>query len=73
MSRNDWISILYVSISIVIWGTVGSLIDYVFLQNELYEVGSFGQFITFFITGALISIAAILLSKNLNNNTKIDG
>ncbi len=71
MSKSDWFSILYVSVSIVLWGTIGSLIDYALLQREIYNAGSFGQFITFFVTGAIISIAAIQISKRLNLDSKI--
>ena len=70
MSKNDWFSILYVSITIVLWGTIGSLIDYALLQSEIYSAGSFGQFITFFLTGALFSIAAIQISKQLSFSSK---
>ncbi len=65
MSKKDWIGILYVSLAIVIWGTVGSLIDYPLLLNNVYKAGSLGQIGTFAISGFLTSIAAIIIFKRL--------
>ncbi|AAQ00440.1 hypothetical protein EV11_0264 [Prochlorococcus sp. SS52] len=63
MSKKDWLSILYVSFAVIIWGTIGSLIDYPLLQNNVYLAGSLGQYSTFIISGILTSVAAIILFK----------
>ena len=58
MNKKTLVGILYVSAWIIIWGTVGSLIDFYFLQDT-YLPGSSGQFLTFIITAIVSSIAAI--------------
>ena len=35
--------IAYVSVWVILWGTVASVMDYVLLERELYGTGSFGQ------------------------------
>ncbi len=64
MQRKDWFGILYVSAWVVIWGTVGSLVDLPLLNSKVYFAGSIGQAATFTIT-ALISliIGVIFFSK----------
>ncbi len=47
--------ILYISIWVIIWGTLGSLIDYPLYKNKIYLEGSIYQYLTFTIT-AFISI-----------------
>ena len=70
MNKTTLVGISYVSAWIIIWGTIGSLIDFYFLQNT-YLPGSIGQFSTFIITGIVSSIAAIylfpIISKKLLN------
>ena len=70
MNKKTLIGVSYVSAWVIIWGTIGSLIDFYFLQNT-YLPGSLGQFSTFIITGIISSIAAIYLfptiSKKLLN------
>ncbi len=58
MNKKTLIGILYVSAWIIIWGTIGSLIDFYFLQNT-YLPGSQGQFLTFIITAIISTIVAI--------------
>jgi len=48
-------SILYISVWVIIWGTLGSLIDYPLYKNKIYLEGSIYQYLTFIIT-AIISI-----------------
>ena len=48
-------SILYVSVWVIIWGTIGSFIDYPLYKNKIYLEGSIYQYLTFAITG-IISI-----------------
>ena len=66
MNKNTVVGISYVSAWIIIWGTIGSLIDFYFLQNT-YIPGSLGQFLTFIITAIISSIAAIYLFPTINN------
>ena len=60
MNKETLVGISYVSAWIIIWGTIGSLIDFYFLQNT-YLPGSLGQFSTFIVMGLISSIAAIYL------------
>ena len=46
---------LYISAWVIIWGTLGSLIDYPLYINKIYLEGSIYQYLTFSIT-AIISI-----------------
>ena len=47
--------ILYISAWVIIWGTLGSFIDYPLYKNKIYLEGSIYQYLTFIIT-AIISI-----------------
>ena len=66
MNKKTLVGIFYVSAWIIIWGTIGSLIDFYFLQNT-YLPGSLGQFLTFIITAIISSIAATYLFPIINN------
>ena len=66
MNKNTLIGVSYVSAWVIIWGTIGSLIDFYFLQNT-YLPGSIGQFATFIITAFLSSIIAIYIFPTINN------
>ena len=46
---------LYISVWVIIWGTIGSLIDYPLYKNKIYLEGSIYQYLTFAFT-AIISI-----------------
>ena len=46
---------LYISVWIIIWGTLGSFVDYPLYKNNIYQEGSIYQYLTFTIT-AIISI-----------------
>ena len=65
MNKKTLIGISYVSAWIIIWGTIGSLIDFYFLQNT-YVPGSLGQFLTFIITAIISIIAAIYIFPTIN-------
>ena len=65
MTKKDWFGIFYVSIAIILWGSVGSLIDLTLLNNNIYSPGSLGQLLTFTLSGLFTSIIAILLFKKL--------
>ena len=66
MNKKTLVGVSYVSAWVIIWGTFGSIIDFYFLQNT-YLPGSLGQFLTFIITAAISSIAAIYMFPTINN------
>tara|TARA_B100000214_G_scaffold264138_1_gene195504 strand:+ start:2631 stop:2843 length:213 start_codon:yes stop_codon:yes gene_type:complete len=66
MSKKTLVGVSYVSAWVIIWGTIGSLIDFYFLQDT-YLPGSIGQFSTFIITALLSSIIAIYIFPTINN------
>ena len=63
MNKNDLFGIFYVSVSIFIWGCIGSIIDYPLLKQNIYLQGSLGQAATFSITGIAIASIAIIIFK----------
>ena len=65
MKKKTFIGISYVSSWIVIWGTIGSLIDFYFLQNT-YQPGSLGQFLTFIVSAIVLSVAAVYIFPIIN-------
>ena len=65
MNKKTLVGISYVSAWIIIWGTVGSFIDFYFLQNT-YLPGSLGQFLTFIITAIISSVTAIYMFPIIN-------
>ena len=65
MNKKTLVGISYVSAWIIIWGTIGSLIDFYFLQNT-YLPGSLGQFSTFTITAIISSIVATYIFPIIN-------
>jgi len=66
MNKKIFFGVSYVSAWVIIWGTIGSLIDFYFLQNT-YLPGSIGQFSTFIITAFISSIIAIYIFPTINN------
>ena len=50
--------IAYVSVWVVIWGTVASLMDWMLLTGDVYATGSSGQAITFIAYGAATVVLA---------------
>ena len=51
--------VAYVSVWVVIWGTVASLMDWMLLTGEVYETGTSGQGVTFVAYGAATVVMAI--------------
>ena len=45
MNKKTLVGVSYVSAWVIVWGTIGSIIDFYFLQNT-YLPGSAGQFLT---------------------------
>ena len=66
MNKKTLIGVSYVSAWVIVWGTIGSLIDFYFLQDT-YLPGSPGQFATFIITAFIFSITAIYMFPTINN------
>ena len=66
MNKKTFVGVSYVSAWVIIWGTIGSLIDFYFLQNT-YLPGSLGQFSTFIITALLSTVIAIYMFPKINN------
>ena len=61
--------VLYVSLLVIIWGTLGSFIDFPLLAAGLYLPGSLGQALTFVLTGfAFAGIGFSFYSKVTNIN-----
>jgi len=65
MNKKTLVGVSYVSAWIIIWGTIGSLIDFYFLQGT-YLPGSLGQFSTFIITAIVSSIVATYIFPIIN-------
>ena len=57
---------LYISVWVIIWGTLGSLIDYPLYKNKIYLEGSIYQYLTFTITAIISIICAKFLYKQNN-------
>ncbi len=68
MTKKYLVGFIYVSICVVVWGTIGSLIDYPLLEKDIYLAGSLGQLTTFLVSGIGTSILAIILFKKLPKN-----
>ena len=66
MNKKTLVGVSYVSAWVIIWGTIGSLVDFYFLQNT-YLPGSLGQFSTFIITALISSVTAIYMFPTINN------
>ena len=65
MTKKTLVGVSYVSAWIIIWGTIGSLIDFYFLQNT-YLPGSLGQFSTFIFTAIISSIVGVYMFPIIN-------
>ena len=65
MNKKTLVGVSYVSTWVIIWGTIGSLIDFYFLQNT-YLPGSLGQFSTFIFTAIISSIVGIYMFPTIN-------
>ncbi len=72
MTKKQLFGICYVSVWVVIWGTLGSLIDLPFLSSKIYTVGSIGQATTFIVTAfASIAISVWVYPKVLSSRLLI--
>ena len=55
--------IVYVSVCVVIWGMVASLMDWMLLVEEVYTEGTSGQLFTFIAYGADTVVLATRFSS----------
>ena len=58
--------ILYISVWVIIWGTLGSFIDYPLYKNKIYLEGSIYQYLTFAITAIITIISAKFFYKKID-------
>jgi len=56
---------LYISVWVIIWGTLGSLIDYPLYKNKIYLEGSIYQYLTFTISAIISILFAKFLYKKI--------
>ena len=63
---------IYVSVWVVIWGTASSLVDWLLLNADLYETGSFGQVATFVGYGAAAAVLAVKTSGRFLSSGRQD-
>ncbi len=57
---------LYISVWVIIWGTLGSFIDYPLYKNKIYLEGSIYQYLTFIVTAMISIIFAKFLYKKID-------
>ena len=57
---------LYISAWVIIWGTLGSFIDYPLYKNKIYLEGSIYQYLTFTITAVISIICAKFFYKKID-------
>ena len=57
---------LYISVWVIIWGTLGSFIDYPLYKNKIYLEGSIYQYLTFAVTAMISIICAKFLYKKID-------
>jgi len=59
-------AVLYISVWVIIWGTLGSFIDYTLYKNKIYLEGSIYQYLTFTITAVISIISAKFFYKKID-------
>ena len=57
---------LYISVWVIIWGTMGSLVDFPLYKNKIYSEGSIYQYLTFTVTAIISIISAKFFYKKIN-------
>ena len=57
---------LYISVWVIIWGTLGSFIDYPLYKNKVYIEGSIYQYLTFIITAIISILGAKFIYKKID-------
>ena len=64
--------IVYVSVCVVVWGTVASLMDWMLLTEEVYAEGTSGQLFTFIAYGAATVVLATRFSSRFLGDINAD-
>ena len=59
-------AILYISVWVIICGTLGSFIDYPLYRNKIYSEGSIYQYLTFTITAILSIVSSKFFYKKID-------
>ena len=59
-------AILYISVWVIIWGTLGSFIDYPLYKNKIYLEGSIYQYLTFSVTAIISILCAKFLYEKID-------
>jgi len=62
---NPTKAILYISVWVIIWGTLGSFNDNPLYKNNIYLEGSIYQYLTFTITAIISIISAKFFYKKV--------
>ena len=57
---------LYISVWVIIWGTVGSLVDFPLYKNKIYLEGSIYQYLTFIVTAIISIVSAKFIYKKID-------
>ena len=57
---------LYISVWVIIWGTLGSLVYFPLYKNKIYLEGSIYQYLTFTITAIISIISAKFFYKKID-------
>ena len=65
--NNKFKVFLYISIWVIIWGSIASLIDLPFLKNGIYNEGDLGQYLTFSFTAMISVITAKNIFSKINS------
>ena len=57
--------VLYISLWVIVWGSIASLIDFPLLKSGFYNEGEIGQYFTFSLTAMFSIFAAKSVFKYL--------
>ena len=57
---------LYISVWVIVWGSIASLIDFPLLKSNVYEEGDILQYLTFSMTAFISIIGAKYLYQKTN-------
>ncbi len=57
---------LYISVWVIIWGTLGSLVDFPLYKNKIYSEGSIYQYLTFTVTAIIAILSAKFFYKKID-------
>ena len=57
---------LYISVWLIIWGTIGALVDFPLYKNKIYSEGSIYQYLTFTVTAIIAILSAKFFYKKID-------